>query len=88
MKGGSGMTLKDLEQMPDDFLTVATVASVMKKAPQVIRDQADRDARALGFPISKIGHSYSIPRLGFLAWAKYGTGVRVIYERIEENDKV
>ena len=79
--------LKDLEKMPDDFLTVATVASVMKKAPQVIRDQADRDARALGFPISKIGHSYSIPRLGFLAWAKYGTGVRVIYERIEENDK-
>lgn len=77
------MTLQDLEQMDDDFLTVATVAAVMKKAPQVIRDQAERDARALGFPISKIGHSYSIPRLGFIAWAKYGTGVRVIYERTD-----
>ena len=74
------MTLSDLERMDDDFLTVATVASVMRKAPQVIRDQAERDARALGFPISKVGHSYAIPRLGFLAWAKYGNGVRVIWD--------
>ena len=78
------MTLQDLENMEDDFLTVATVAAVMKKAPQVIREQAEKNAGALGFPISKIGHSYSIPRLGFLAWAKYGTGVLVIYERREE----
>lgn len=81
---GKGLTLSDLEKMDDDFLTVAVIADVMHKAPQVIRDQAERDAKALGFPISKVGHSYTIPRLGFIAWAKYGTGVKVIYERVDE----
>lgn len=64
------MTLAQIETMDADFLTVAQVADCLKCAPQLIRDEASKSPKYLGFPVSKIGHSYRIPREGFLNWAK------------------
>ena len=76
------MRLKDIEQMQEDFLTPEIIADVMHKTPQCIRNQANSDAKALGFPISKICGRYVIPREGFLFWAKYG--IKVICTNAEE----
>lgn len=64
------MTIAEMENMTEDFLTVKQVATCLHCDPQLVRDQAEREVRFLGFPISRIGHSIKIPRLGFLAWAK------------------
>lgn len=62
------MTLDDLKAMTCNTLTVKQVAEFLCKDPQVIRDQAEREPRYLGFPICKAGHSYCIPRIGFINW--------------------
>ena len=64
------MTIADIENMTCNTLTVKQVAEFLGKAPQVIRDQAEREPKYLGFPICKAGHSYCVPRLGFIAWVK------------------
>jgi len=64
------MTITEMQDMTEDFLTVKQVATCLRCDPQLIRDQAERNPRYLDFPICKIGHSYKIPRLGFIAWAK------------------
>lgn len=64
------MTIEELESMTCNTLTVKQVAEFLSKDPQVIRDQAEREPKYLGFPICKAGHSYCIPRLGFIAWVK------------------
>lgn len=71
------MTLAEMELMTDDFITVAQAASCMHCSPQMIRDQAERSPSHMGFPISKVGHRYRIPRLGFLRWAKGESGQRL-----------
>ena len=77
------MTLADIEAMTSNTLTVKTVAEFLGKDPQVIRDQAERNPRYLGFPICKAGHSYSIPRAGFITWAKGLTPILVLKESDE-----
>ena len=72
------MTLKDIEEMTCNTLTVKQVAEFLGKDPQVIRDQAEREVKCLGFPICKAGHSYCIPRLGFIAWVKGLTPIFVL----------
>ena len=64
------MTITDIENMTGNTLTVKQVAEFLGKDPQVIRDQAEREPKYLGFPICKAGHSYCVPRLGFIAWVK------------------
>lgn len=64
------LTLSDIEQMETEFLKPDVVASVIGCSPQLVRDQAEREPKYLGFPISKIGHGYWIPKQGFLNWAK------------------
>lgn len=64
------MTLMDIEMLDRDLLTVAEVAGCLRCDPQLIRDQAERNPQYLGFNIAKIGHSYKIPRLAFIAWMK------------------
>lgn len=71
------MTLKDIEMLSTNTLTVKQVAEFLGKDPQVIRDQAEREPKYLGFPICKAGRSYSIPREGFVAWAKGMTPMMV-----------
>ena len=72
------MTMAELEAMTGNTLTVKQVAEFLGKDPQVIRDQAEREPRYLGFPICKAGHSYCIPRLGFIAWAKGNVPMLVV----------
>lgn len=69
------MTLAEIESMDCNTLTVKQVAEFLGKDPQVIRDQAEREPRFLGFPICKAGHSYCIPRIGFINWCKGQTPV-------------
>ena len=63
------MTLDEMRNMTEDFLTVKQVASCLRCDPQLIRDQAEMDVKYLGFPIARIGHSIKIPRVGFITWA-------------------
>ena len=64
------LKLTDIEQMEDEFLKPDVIASVIGCSPQMIRNQAEQEIKSLGFPISKIGHGYWIPREGFLNWAR------------------
>lgn len=64
------MTVAEIEKLGKDFLTVKDVAECLKMAPQIIRDQAERDITLLGFPICRAGHAFRIPRVGFLTWVK------------------
>lgn len=77
------MTIKEIENLECDFLTVQQVAECLRCSPQLIRDQAVREPKFLGFPIAQIGHAFRIPREGFLAWATgkipmlmYNQGIR------------
>lgn len=63
-------TLHDIENMTCNTLTVKQVAEFLGKDAQVIRDQAEREPKFLGFPICKAGRSWCVPRLGFIAWVK------------------
>ena len=71
------MRLAELEQIESNVLTVKQVAEFLGKDPQVIRDQADAEPKYLGFPICKAGHSYCIPKVGFLNWYRGMTPVMV-----------
>jgi len=71
------MTVEELESMTCNTLTVKQVAEFLGKDPQVIRDQAEREPKYLGFPICKAGHSYCIPRIGFINWVRGMTPVIV-----------
>ena len=71
------MTIEDIEAMQSNTLTVKIVAEFLGKDPQVVRDQAEREPKYLGFPICKAGHSYCIPRVGFINWYKGITPVFV-----------
>lgn len=64
------MRLAEIEKLDRDFLTVQEVAGCIHCQPQLIRDEAEKSPKYLGFPITKIGHSYRIPREGFVNWAK------------------
>lgn len=64
------MTLKELEAVEGNVLTVKQVAEFLGKDPQIIRDQAEREPKYLGFPICKAGRSYCIPKDGFINWYK------------------
>lgn len=64
------MTIKEIENLETDFLTVQQVADCLHMAPQLIRDQAAVDTKWLGFPICRAGHAFRIPRVGFITWAK------------------
>ena len=78
------MTLSELEAMDCNVLTVKQVAEFLGKDPQIIRDQAEREPKYLGFPICKAGHSYCIPRMGFIAWV---TGKTPIIAYINEKEE-
>lgn len=64
------MTIREIEALDRDFLTVAEVAGCIHCSPQLIRDEAEKNPKYLGFPIMKAGKSFNIPREGFVRWAK------------------
>jgi len=63
-------TIQDIENLTENFLTVAQVAEFMSCSPQMIRDQAELEPKYLGFPICKVCHRYRIPKDGFVTWYK------------------
>lgn len=65
------VTLADIERMEEDFLKPDVIAACIGCSPQSIRGQAEESTEPMGFPISKIGHAYWIPKEGFLNWARY-----------------
>lgn len=65
------VTLADIERMEEEFLKPETIAACIGCSPQSIRDQATANMEPMGFPISRIGHAYWIPKEGFLNWARY-----------------
>lgn len=64
------MTLAEIEAMESNTLTVKQAAEFLRCDPQLIRDEAEKNPKYLGFQIAKIGHSYRIPREAFVNWAK------------------
>jgi hypothetical protein len=66
------MTLKELEAIEENFLSVDQVAEFLCCAPQAIRVQADTNINSIGFPVTKLGTRIRIPKEAFLFWYKYG----------------
>jgi hypothetical protein len=64
------MRLAEIEKLDVDFLKVQEVAECIHCEPQLIRDEAGKDPKFLGFPITKIGRSWKIPKEGFVRWCK------------------
>ena len=77
------MTLAEIERLDKDFLTVQEVAECIHCDAQLIRDEASKNPKFLGFPVSKIGHSFKIPKEGFLNWAK---GMIPVMQVISSNE--
>lgn len=62
------MTIAEISELNCDFLTVAQIASCLHCDAQLVRDEASKSPKYLGFPITKVGHSFKIPKEGFLRW--------------------
>ena len=62
------MTIEDIKNMDKEILTPGDIAPILGCDPNVIRYQAEKDIRALGFPAAKIGTRVKIPRLAFIKW--------------------
>lgn len=62
------MTIEDIRNMDKDILTPGDVAPVLHCDPNVIRYQASKDIKQLGFPCSKIGTRIKIPKDAFINW--------------------
>lgn len=57
------------------FLLPYEAARLLHCDPQLLREQAHRDPRALGFPVVVIGRRVRIPRAAFMDYLEghYGT---------------
>lgn len=62
------MTIEEIKKSNKDVLTPGDIAPVLHCDPNVIRYQASKDIKLLGFPAAKVGTRVKIPRLAFLSW--------------------
>ena len=62
------MTIEDIKSLRKDILTPGDIAPILHCDPNVIRYQASKDIKKLGFPCSKIGTRVKIPRQAFIDW--------------------
>lgn len=60
------MTLEEIKVSDKIMLLPADIAPVLGVDPQSIRDQGQRDPKALGFNVFVCGRCMKIPRLAFL----------------------
>lgn len=65
------MTIEDMLQSTEPFLSPADVAEVLRCDPQSIRFQAQSDPSKLGYPIIVINRRVRIPRIPFLRYLGY-----------------
>ncbi len=62
------MTLNEIKESTKSILTPVDIAPVLECDPNVIRHQANKDIRQLGFSAAKIGSRIKIPREAFIKW--------------------
>lgn len=62
------MTIEELLQSDQAYLTPADIAPILHCDPQCIRAQAQEDSRKLGFRVIIIGTRIRIPRIPFLQY--------------------
>lgn len=62
------MTIEEIKKSTKEILTPDDIAPILKCDPNVIRHQANKDIRQLGFPASKVGSRVKIPRQAFIRW--------------------
>ncbi len=60
------MTVEEMQNSPNRWLTPADVAEVLECDPNVIRRQAQEDPSKLGFPVVVLCSRIKINRKGFL----------------------
>lgn len=65
------MTITEMLQSTEPFLSPADVAEVLHCDPQSIRVQAQSDPSKLGYPIIVINRRIRIPRIPFLRYLGY-----------------
>lgn len=62
------MTLEDLRNMDDVFITPKIASWFLRCDPHLIRVQAKTNPAALGFPVTVLKSRIKIPRLAFLRY--------------------
>ena len=63
-------TLAEIEVIPKPVLTASDIAGYLGVDAQLIRLQARKDPKMLGFPVVVIASRTKIPKEGFIAWCK------------------
>lgn len=64
------MTIEEIQNSPNRWLTPADVAEVLECDPNVIRRQAQDDPSKLGFPVVVLCSRIKINRKGFLEFIR------------------
>ena len=67
--------LDKLKALPDETITVAQVAKVLRVDPQSIREAARQRPDLLGFPVIVYGRKVKIPRKPFIKFVQ-GEGLQ------------
>ena len=65
------MTIDDMLQSSEPFLSPGDIAEVLHCDPQSIRAQAQTDPSKLGYPVIVINRRVRIPRIPFLRYLGY-----------------
>ena len=60
------MTIQEMQNSPNRWLTPADIAPVLECDPNIIRRQAQEDPSKLGFPVVVLCSRVKINRKGFL----------------------
>lgn len=60
------MNIKELKESKELFVLAKDVAPILHCKEQSIRDQAQKNPSALGFPVCVVGVSVKIPRKPFI----------------------
>lgn len=65
------MTIAEMLESAEPFLSPADIAEVLQCDPQSIRAQAQTDPSKLGYPVIIINRRIRIPRIPFLRYLGY-----------------
>ncbi len=65
------MTINEMLQSSEPFLTPVDIAEILHCDPQSIRVQAQTDPSKLGYPVIVINRRIRIPRIPFLRYLGY-----------------
>ena len=65
------MTITEMLESAEPFLSPADIAEVLQCDPQSIRAQAQTDPSKLGYPVIVINRRIRIPRIPFLRYMGY-----------------